>query len=172
MKTENINRLKKQNQELSKLKEIMRRRALSNKAKTNPESFIEKNFETASLLMKTKNDFINDTPTKPRPKPVKFFSLDSLSQKFSIDELNKIKSLIKFAKTNQILEKIYEKNGDITLNDLLDKENMLFNSDKDNNYNIKNVLNSFFRNFTLNYQKEDSKLRNEILSLKVWKELN
>ena len=157
MKSKNLEMLKKQNEELVKLKASMQR-----KKQLQPKSFIEKNFEEASLIMKSKIGVIT-----PQSQQKKFFSLDSLSHKFSVDELKKIKSLIKFAKINKILDTIYNKNGDVSVNELMNPNNVLLSFDKDSNYNIKNLMTSFFKNFTDNYHKEEDNVRYEISGFKV-----
>ena len=66
-------------------------------------SFIEKSVSTEEKITETK----------------KAFSASQLADKFSVNELNKIKSIIKFAKKNKISDKIYEKKGDVSLEELL-----------------------------------------------------
>lgn len=53
----------------------------------------------------------------------KTISFDNLVNKFSVEELNKIKSLIKFAKKNKIMQDIYNKKGDINISDLVKAKN-------------------------------------------------
>jgi hypothetical protein len=56
-------------------------------------------------------------------KTEKNYSIDDLANKFSVQELNKIKFLLKFAKRNKVLDKIYEKEGDIELSELTGSNN-------------------------------------------------
>ena len=47
------------------------------------------------------------------------FSMESLANKFTMDELYKIKSLIKFGKVNKLIDRIYKTNGNVKLEDLI-----------------------------------------------------
>lgn len=58
----------------------------------------------------------------------KLYSVTQLADKFSVDELSKIKSIIKFAKKNKITDKIYNNKGDITLEELLKEQGKALNS--------------------------------------------
>lgn len=93
------------------------------------QSSIEKN-KLKKLIPKKKPEKILESGTKGSfiEKSAKVgknektsFSLDSLAEKFSIDELKKIKSLIKFAKNNKILDLIYEKSGDVKMDKFLNQ---------------------------------------------------
>jgi len=80
--------------------------------------------------------------------------MNQISHKFSISELKKMKSLIKFAKNNNLLEKILEKDGEISLGDIA----------KDN---ISNNLSTLFQNYTKQYEVERQEISKEIQSMKL-----
>ena len=85
----------------------------------NKGSFIEKsqNVGENNSTEKSKND-------KSKNKKIeKLIGIESLVTKFSVEELNKIKSLIKFAKKNKVMDNIYQKKGDINLVDLINQKN-------------------------------------------------
>ena len=80
--------------------------------------------------------------------------INQISKKFSVDELRKIKSLIKFSRKNDLLEKILAKKGEVTIGEIT-RENF-----------IKN-MSSIFSNATEEYSKENKNINQEIRSLKV-----
>lgn len=109
----------------------------------NSGSFIEK---SQNIIENTKENYSKQEEmqfkTDNGKEGGKAIAIDTLMSKFSVEELNKIKSLIKFAKKNKIMDDIYNKNGEINLNDLAAIKNpnqiqIL------NNRNSKN-LNNFF----------------------------
>jgi hypothetical protein len=66
------------------------------------------------------------------------YSIDALAEKFSVEELVKIKSLIKFAKRNKVIDKIYEKGGDVDINDIIEKPKVVDNKKEIDE--LKNVI--------------------------------
>ncbi len=56
------------------------------------------------------------------------YKLETLAQKFSVEELGKIKALIKFAKNNKIIEEIYSLGGDVSIESLVKKNFNFFNN--------------------------------------------
>jgi hypothetical protein len=84
----------------------------------------------------------------------KLYSVTQLADKFSVDELSKIKSIIKFAKKNKITDKIYNNKGDITLEELLRQNGKQMNSTE-----TENVLELL--------KKDNSKIENLEHSLKI-----
>ena len=92
----------------------------------NKDVFAEK--DTVKLeLNKLKNDsskisFLEKSSTTTETEESatkKNFSVSQLMEKFSVDELNKIKAIIKFAKKNDITNKVFENKGDISLEELV-----------------------------------------------------
>jgi len=90
-------------------------------------SFIEKSQniiedDTNNNLENTNSNLENNQLNKKSIKEKesgKPISFDNLVNKFTVEELNKIKSLIKFAKKNKIMQDIYVKKGDINIHDLV-----------------------------------------------------
>ena len=78
------------------------------------ESFIEKSAESSEISEEVTDSEQQDQESESTTKPP-FFSIDSLAERFSVNELKKIKSLIQFAKNNKILDKIYEKAGKVKM---------------------------------------------------------
>lgn len=97
-----------------------------------PLSFLEKSQNVSEKISSYKANF-NDNRVKEQKENGKTFGLDSLVSKFSVEELNKIKSLIKFAKKNKIMDDIYKKKGEMSLSDLANAKSYpplhIFNND-------------------------------------------
>jgi len=81
----------------------------------------------------------------------KKYSIDYLAQKFSVEELNKIKFLIKFAKKNDVIDVISKTKGEMTLSDLITQNQ--FNIKKKNFESGGGLVNPFaninFNNSTM-----------------------
>lgn len=99
-------------------------------------SFIEK---SQNIIDNPKDNFIKTedeqyTKTESSEDTGKSIAIDSLVSKFSVEELNKIKSLIKFAKKNKVMDDIYNRKGEVNLNDLaaIKNQNSFEFSDKCN----------------------------------------
>jgi hypothetical protein len=84
------------------------------------ENTINKKIENSALfkIKNQQNSFIEKS-SEINSNQQKSFSIDNLAKKFSIEELTKIKALIKFAKQNKILDKIYSKNGEVKIEELV-----------------------------------------------------
>lgn len=86
-------------------------------------SFLEKSqnvYEKISNPDK-KYSIIHENFIKDKNKEI---SIDVLAAKFSLDELNKIKSLIKFAKKNKIMDDINKNKGEMSLIELTNSKNI------------------------------------------------
>ncbi len=93
-----------------------------NKHSNYAGSFIEKSQDIVNNNNVNDNIQViedNEKSVNDGKKEGKAIGFETLVPKFSVEELNKIKSLIKFAKKNKIMDHIYEKKGDLSLNDLL-----------------------------------------------------
>lgn len=126
------------------------------------ESSISNELTSESSLKNYNNAFNANSNTNSNNN----ISVSKIMSKFSFDELSKIKSVIKFAKKNNILDKIYSSNGEIEFN--LNSQNNstslndIFNEIKNEETkisNIENVLNDMKNNLSLiknNLQKLNS----------------
>jgi len=81
-----------------------------------------------SFLEKSSSTSTTNTGTE-----AKFYSLNSIADRFSVEELDKIKSIIKFAKKNKIIDKIYSSKGDVLIDNLIKTSSIGSNS----NSNLK-----------------------------------
>lgn len=115
--------MKEDNSESTKKLHYMQSKILEDKLK---QKFVGKGINSNNKH----NSFIEKSAdsSTASDSPAKSFHMDTLANKFSVEELAKIKSLIKFAKTNQILEEVYSKKGDVKIEDLFNpKDNGTIN---------------------------------------------
>jgi hypothetical protein len=83
------------------------------------------------------NSFLEKSSTTSTKKS---FSMEALAEKFSLEELSKIKALIKFGKDNKIIDEIYKNKGNLKLNELVNiinnnNDTLIDSSDSSNNDN-------------------------------------
>ena len=83
---------------------------------TKCEGYVKRISKVRQGMVQTKS-FLEKSSTMVDSK----YSIESLAEKFSVDELVKIKSLIKFAKRNKVIDKIYEKGGDVDIAEIFEK---------------------------------------------------
>jgi hypothetical protein len=83
---------------------------------TKCEGYVRKIGNMRQMKTQTKS-FLEKSSTTVESK----YSIESLADKFSVEELVKIKSLIKFAKRNKVIDKIYDKGGDVDIAELFEK---------------------------------------------------
>jgi hypothetical protein len=140
---------------------------LNNQQQMENNSFLEKSSENA--VYNNKHAQIQVQQQTP-PETGKTFSIESLANKFSVEELTKIKSLIKFAKNNKLLDEIYKKEGNLKMEDLVQgyikQNNIVDQSSQHSSINdFKNISQSFLNNSTLltTMKQEVSNLTNNLL---------
>jgi hypothetical protein len=146
--------LKKDNSETARKLHYMQDKLLNEKLRKKieksgkgliklPVSVVNKNknnsfLETASLSYSKYGTANTNNMNTAATTSSKTFSMDQLAQKFSVEELAKIKSLIKFAKKNKILDEIFNHKGEMSLEDFIKERGIpLVNP---NNSNSKEVF--------------------------------
>lgn len=134
-----INHLKaKKNDKENQVTEIDKKISNSTDTANLNSSFLEKSLITSTVSTINASSSGNKSGA---------YSMSSLASKFSVDELNKIKSIIKFAKKNKITDKIYNIKGNITLEELIKQQ-----TGKDSG-NVSTGNNGELREF-IKYQKD------------------
>lgn len=119
----------------------------SNKSNNNSNTTIKSNEKKSkvdnSFIENSSNYSLNEVKDTEENKS---FAFSELANKFSLSELSKIKSLIRFAKKNKILDKIYSKDGDVNIEDIANYNDksiyMLVNNQSEKISSIENKLDS------------------------------
>jgi hypothetical protein len=94
----------------------------------------------------------------------KTYTMDNLAHKFSMEDLTKIKSLIKFAKINNIMDDVYSHKGDIKIEDLIHKKGketqtaFIFNNTE--LFNLKQEVERNNKKVDLFYNETKENMRN------------
>lgn len=91
-------------------------------------------------------------------------SFKALQEKFSLNELEQMKFLIKFAKTNDIIELITEKEGNITLKEIIHEKKI--GNDYYNTTELSNSINKLINLTLIPIKKDIYHLSEDIKSIK------
>lgn len=176
--------LKRDNSEMAKKLHYMQDKLLSQKLRKKIEKSGKGLIKLPTLVENTKknNSFLETESlsyskygsanmNNMKSSATTSFSMGQLAQKFSVQELAKIKSLIKFAKKNKILDEIFNHKGEMTLEDFIrdrgiSNSSILSSSLTNSNYKLSPRYFEIQANITNSNSNEISVIKNQIKELK------